>query len=194
MHAVFLDRDGVINRERADYVKSWQEFAFLPDALPALARLARLSCPIVVVTNQSAIGRGLTSDAAVADIHRRMCTAVAAAGGRIDAVYVCPHRPDAGCACRKPRPGLLQQAAADLGLVLTECLLIGDSISDLQAAHAVGAAALLVRSGRQGPQLAALIAAEVKRHASLTGVPLLPTLAEAVDLLLAQADGRPPPY
>ena len=147
--AVFLDRDGVINRERSDYVKSWTEFEFLPHALPALARLATLDCPILVASNQSAIGRGLVTSETIADIHKRLSIRVVKEGGRIDGFYVCPHRPDEGCNCRKPRPGLLLQAAQELNLDLSRCVFVGDSITDLRAAEAAGCECILVRSGRR---------------------------------------------
>jgi D-glycero-D-manno-heptose 1,7-bisphosphate phosphatase len=105
---VFLDRDGVINRNRIDHVKSWSEFEFLPGALEALKRLAGLDLPVVVVTNQAAIGRGLIDAAEVDEIHRRMIEAVRLFGGRIDAVLCCPHRPDEGCECRKPKPVIVR--------------------------------------------------------------------------------------
>jgi D-glycero-D-manno-heptose 1,7-bisphosphate phosphatase len=176
--AVFLDRDGVIIANRADYVKSLAEVQFLPGALAALARLAASPARIVIVTNQSAIGRGLVSAAIADTISHHVVQQVAAAGGRIDGVYVCPHTPDAGCACRKPRPGLLLRAAAELGLDLPASTLIGDAVSDLRAAHAAGAGAILVRTGLgQARDLAA---------AGLSGVPVVDDLAAAVEHLLAQ--------
>lgn len=146
--AIFLDRDGVINRNRADYVKDWQEFEFLPHALDGIRVLAALGVPIIVITNQSIIGRGLVTTAVVDSIHQRMQQAVAQAGGRIDAVYYCPHRPDAGCSCRKPQPGLLLQASRDMSLDLTHSYLIGDAESDIQTAIGVGCMPIFVKSGR----------------------------------------------
>jgi D-glycero-D-manno-heptose 1,7-bisphosphate phosphatase len=151
--AIFLDRDGVINANRADYVKRWAEFCFLPGALTALQTLATLGWPIVVITNQSAIGRGLVTQAAVEQIHQRMIDAIHAAGGRIDALFYCAHHPEDGCDCRKPRPGLLHQAQARLQIDLARSILIGDAVSDLQAAQAVGAFPVLVKSGRGWSQL-----------------------------------------
>jgi D-glycero-D-manno-heptose 1,7-bisphosphate phosphatase len=145
--AVFLDRDGVINRDRPDYVKSWEEFEFLPGALEALRLLALGPRRIIVVSNQSAIGRGLVSREDVDRIHARMTEAVRGAGGRIDAIYYCPHRPDEGCPCRKPRPGLLRKAARELGLDLPGSLLIGDDLQDLETAVAAGVRPVLVRTG-----------------------------------------------
>ena len=145
--AVFLDRDGVISRDRADYVKCWAEFEFLPGALEALRLLAQMRYRVVIVTNQSAIGRGLVSQITVDEIHQRMLEAITKAGGRIDAVYYCPHAPDAGCDCRKPNPGLIIRAAEELDLALSASWLIGDSVRDIEAALAAKVKAILVRTG-----------------------------------------------
>jgi D-glycero-D-manno-heptose 1,7-bisphosphate phosphatase len=151
--AIFLDRDGVINANRADYVKSWGEFEFLPGALDAIRALSALDWPIIVVTNQSAVGRGLITRQAVEDIHQRMLEAVTRAGGRITEVRYCPHRPDEGCPCRKPAPGMLLGAARKWGLDLHRSVLVGDAMSDILAAQAAGAAAILVQTGRGPGQL-----------------------------------------
>ncbi len=145
--AVFLDRDGVINENRPGYVKNWAEVRILPGALAALRALARLDRPIVVISNQSAIGRGLTTAEAVDDIHERLAREVETAGGRIDAFYYCPHTPDEGCSCRKPAPGLLLQAAQELDLDLARSYLVGDAVGDIQAALAVGCSPILVKTG-----------------------------------------------
>jgi D-glycero-D-manno-heptose 1,7-bisphosphate phosphatase len=146
--AIFIDRDGVINRNRHDYVKSWAEFTFLPCSLEALCLLGGLDWPVVIISNQSAIGRGLVAAETVAEINLRMVAEIHRAGGRINGVYVCPHRPDERCACRKPRPGLLQQASRELGLAMQRSYLIGDAESDILAAVAVSAQPILVLSGR----------------------------------------------
>ncbi|RIK39974.1 MAG: D-glycero-beta-D-manno-heptose-1,7-bisphosphate 7-phosphatase [Chloroflexi bacterium] len=161
MSGIFLDRDGVINCERADYVKRWDEFEFLPAVLPALRSLARLDLPILVISNQSAIGRGLSSRATVDAIHQQARQLIQRAGGRIDGFFVCPHRPDEGCGCRKPKPGLLFQAAAAFGFALADTIFIGDALTDYQAAMAAGCRPLLVRSGRQGAQLSTLLGNDV---------------------------------
>ena len=146
--AVLLDRDGVINRNRSDYCKSWSEFEFLDGALSALARLAQTGFRVIVVTNQSPVGRGMMTRAQVDDIHRQMIEQVNAAGGRIDAVYYCPHRPEAGCACRKPRPGLLLKAGKEHQLDLAASFMVGDSLEDMRAGLEAGCISLLVRTGR----------------------------------------------
>ena len=175
--AVFLDRDGVINRERADYVKSWEEFEFLPGVLPALQRLATLNSPILVISNQSAIGRGLVTSATVNAIHQAAQAKIAAAGGRIDGFFVCPHRPEEACACRKPKPGLLFQAAKRFALDLSQSVFIGDALTDFQAAEAAGCQSILVESGLQGAQLRKLCIDKPAARIALN-------LAAAVDLIL----------
>ncbi len=144
---IFLDRDGVINRLRLDYVKSWKEFQFLPGVLQAIRRLARTEYPIVVITNQSAIGRGMTTQENVQDIHRHMEEAINVAGGRLDGIYYCPHVPEHGCDCRKPRPGLVLQAAEDLNLDLGASWIVGDNHCDIEVAREVGAHPVLVKTG-----------------------------------------------
>src|SRR5512133_3041926 len=156
MPAVFLDRDGVINENRCDHVKSWDEFVFLPGVLEALRRLSELERPVVVVSNQAIIGRGVTSREVVDEIGRRMVEAVCAHGGRIDAVLYCPHRPEEGCRCRKPQPGLLTDAAGQMGLDLGASYLVGDAESDLGAARAAGCRPILVTTGRGAAELAAM--------------------------------------
>lgn len=174
VEAVFLDRDGTLNVERADYVKSIDELVLLPGALDALARLATFNLPVILITNQSAIGRGIVSHRQVERIHHHLCAQVQAAQGRIDAIYLCPHHPDAGCDCRKPRPGLLLTAANEWQLDLARCVLIGDSIADLQAARAAGCRPLLVRTGRQAQHLAELARRD-------PGLMLVDDLSAAVD-------------
>jgi histidinol-phosphate phosphatase family protein len=151
--AVFLDRDGVICRNRDDYVKSWEEFVLLPGAREALARLARSSLHVVIVTNQSAVNRGIISAATVEEIHTRMTDTIEAAGGRVDLVKYCPHRPDEGCDCRKPRPGMLLAAAEELQINLRQSYLVGDARSDVQAGQTVGCRCYLVLTGRGRDQL-----------------------------------------
>jgi len=179
VQAILLDRDGVINRERADYVKQWTEFEFLPGVLDALRSLAALATPILVISNQSAIGRGLVSQTTVNEIHHYACQMIEHAGGRIDGFFICPHHPDEACACRKPEPGLLFQAAKAFDLCLAECVFVGDSITDYQAARAAGCQAILVESGRQGAQLHELLGAPAD-------VKIVKDLAAAVRLITAK--------
>jgi D-glycero-D-manno-heptose 1,7-bisphosphate phosphatase len=137
----------VINRDRPDYVKSWEEFEFLPGALEALRQLAAKPQWVIVVSNQSCVGRGLMTRQAMDEIHDLMKKSVRRAGGRIDAVYVCPHRREDNCACRKPRPGLILDAAQTFAINLRASRLIGDDLRDLECAAAAGVQPVLVRSG-----------------------------------------------
>ncbi len=145
--AIFLDRDGVINALRPGHVTSWEAFQFLPGALAAIRQLSLLDLPIVVATNQSAVGRGLLSADGLAEIHRRMVAQVERAGGRIDLIVHCPHMPEDECMCRKPEPGLFQEAAERLNVKLTGSYFVGDTPSDLSAAQQLGMKFVLVRSG-----------------------------------------------
>jgi len=151
--AIFIDRDGVICHNQDDHVKSWKEFVFLPGVLEALARLARLDLYIIVTTNQAIINRHMVPVEVVEDIHAHMVRAIEAAGGRIDRVMYCPHRPDEHCVCRKPQPGLLLMAAEELRLDLSSSYLIGDAETDMQAARAVACHRYLVLTGRGQRQL-----------------------------------------
>ena len=154
MHpAVFLDRDGVINENRDDYVKSWGEFVFLSGVFAPLRQLAESRLAVVVISNQSAVGRGLISRMELDDINRRMTQEIERHGGRVDAVYYCPHHPAAGCDCRKPRPGLILQAAAHLDLDLSHSFLVGDACSDVEAALTAGCQPVLVLTGLGREQL-----------------------------------------
>ena len=147
MPAVLLDRDGVINENRDSYVTRWQDFRFLPGSLEAMAALRSLGLRLAVVTNQSAVGRGLLTRQELDEIHRRMQAECASRGAAIEGVFACLHAPWDGCDCRKPRPGLLLSAMAELGEPPEACVAIGDSLGDLQAAEAVGLPFVLVRTG-----------------------------------------------
>jgi len=151
VNAVFLDRDGVINRKAPDgeYVTRWSEFQFLPGALDGLRLLAESNLPVIVATNQRGIALGAMTEQDLADIHHRMSERISAAGGRIDAIYHCPH--DGGCECRKPLPGLFLRAAREHGLVLGEAAVVGDRLSDMEAAAAIGATRVLVSPEAEAP-------------------------------------------
>lgn len=153
MTTIFLDRDGVINENRPDYVKSWSEFRFLPGALEAIAKLSRAGHRIVVCTNQAGVARGCLSAKTVDEIHRRMLAQVVKAGGRIEKVYYCPHGKDERCLCRKPRPGMLLRARQELSLDLTNAVFVGDSITDIRAGLAAGVQTILVLTGLGVDQL-----------------------------------------
>lgn len=152
--AVFLDRDGTLI-EDADYLVRPEQVRLIPGAAAAVRRLNERGIPVVVVTNQSAIARGMATEADLARVHEWLTATLAAAGARLDGIYYCPHHPDFGaapyrraCACRKPLPGLLLQAADELGLDLAASAMIGDSLRDLEAGVAAGCGSLLlVRTG-----------------------------------------------
>jgi D-glycero-D-manno-heptose 1,7-bisphosphate phosphatase len=155
--AIFLDRDGVIIENRPDYIKSKDEIVPIPGALEALSHIRNYPAKIVIITNQSAIGRGIISLDEAQSINRHVLELIEKAGGRIDGLYMCPHAPADACPCRKPLPGLLIQAAEDLYIDLTQSTLIGDAVSDLQAGRSAGLLKLaLVRTGRGGEQEALL--------------------------------------
>ena len=151
--AIFLDRDGVIIENRPNYVRSWDDVFIYPQVLDALARASRSNYKIIIVTNQSVVGRGFISLEEAEMINRRLVNVIEEAGGRVDGVFMCPHHPDEWCACRKPKPGLLLKAAKSLSLDLSTSILIGDALSDLEAGKAAGISKLvLVRTGRGATQ------------------------------------------
>jgi D-glycero-D-manno-heptose 1,7-bisphosphate phosphatase len=151
--AVFLDRDGTL-LEEAGYVDRLERLVFFPFSIDAVRLLNRGGFAVVVVTNQSGVGRGLYREEFVHQAHELISRRTAEGGARIDAFYYCPHHPSAEieeyrreCDCRKPAPGMLRQAAADLGLDLSRSYAVGDKATDIQAARAAGATGLLVRTG-----------------------------------------------
>lgn len=148
MKLVILDRDGVINQDSAAYIKSPREWKPIPGSLDAIARLTQAGYHVVVATNQSGIGRGLFEMATLNAIHDKMHLAVGQAGGRIDAVFYCPHAQEADCDCRKPKPGLLEEIGRRFGASLKDVPSVGDSLRDLQAAITVGAKPILVLTGK----------------------------------------------
>lgn len=150
MKLIILDRDGTINEDRDDFVKSDEEWEPLPGALEAIARLHHAGYHIVLATNQSGLGRGLFDMGTLNAIHLKMNVALAKVGGRIDAVFFCPHTPDEVCECRKPLPGLFTRIGERYGVELTGVPAAGDSLRDLQAAAAAGCAPHLVRTGKAG--------------------------------------------
>jgi len=147
--AVFIDRDGTINRE-VEYLSKLEDFEFLPNSLEAIKKLSQSEYKIIVVTNQSAVARGLLGEKELERIHRHMVRQASVNGGRIDAVYYCPHHPDDNCQCRKPRCQLLKKAAADLGLNLKESYVVGDSTQDIQTGKNAGCKTILVKTGYGG--------------------------------------------
>ena len=152
---IVLDRDGVINHDSDHFIKSPEEWRAIPGSLEAIARLNQAGYRVVVATNQSGVGRGLFGMTMLTSIHEKMFKALAQAGGRIDAVFYCPHAADSQCDCRKPKPGMLEAIASRFGVELTDVPAVGDGLRDLQAAHAVGARPMLVLTGKGEKTLAA---------------------------------------
>ncbi len=144
--AVFLDRDGTIN-EQMGYINHESRFQLLPGSAAAIKRLNEAEIPVVVVTNQSGLARGYFSEGLLDRVHERMAEELALQGAHIDAVYICPHHPEAKCDCRKPLIGLFTRAAADMGLDLPKSYVVGDCWSDLKSAASCGATGILVLTG-----------------------------------------------
>jgi D-glycero-D-manno-heptose 1,7-bisphosphate phosphatase len=148
MKLVILDRDGVINFDSDAYIKRPEEWKAIPGSLEAIALLTQAGYHVAVATNQAGVGRGLFEMATLNAIHDKMHRAVGLAGGRIDAVFYCPHAQEMDCSCRKPKPGLLEEISRRFGASLAGVPSIGDSLRDLQAAAAVGAQPVLVLTGK----------------------------------------------
>ncbi|MDP3042506.1 MAG: D-glycero-beta-D-manno-heptose 1,7-bisphosphate 7-phosphatase [Candidatus Omnitrophota bacterium] len=151
MKVVFLDRDGVINKYPGDrrYVTSLKKFRFLPRAKEAIALLSGAGFKVFVVSNQAGVGKGIYSQKTLDAITVKMLMDINEAGGRIDQVYYCTHRKEAGCLCRKPKPGLLKQAAREFKVNLKKAYFVGDTIRDVLTAQAVGAKSILILSGKE---------------------------------------------
>lgn len=145
---VFLDRDGVINRDSPDYVKSWSEFEFLPGSIEAIRNLSVSGFTTMLITNQSAVNRRLISHTELQTIHTRMKAALKRRDGHIRDIFFCPHRPDERCACRKPKPGLIHQAQSKYRIDLSQSFMVGDNAKDIECARNAGCGcAILVQSG-----------------------------------------------
>ena len=145
---VFLDRDGTINRDSPDYIKSRGEFKFLPGSLDAIQKLTRSGFTTIVITNQSAVPRKLISLKELEAVHQLMIAAAARHGGEIKDIFYCPHLPEGGCDCRKPEPGLLYQARDKYAIDLSAAVMVGDSTRDIECARRAGCGkAVLVQSG-----------------------------------------------
>jgi len=176
--ALFLDRDGVFIENRANYVRRWEDVEFFPQALAALARIREIPYKIIVVTNQSAVGRGLMSLETAVQLNNRILEVVRRENGRIDASYLCPAKPGTDDPCRKPRPGMLLQAAQEHNLDLSRSYMIGDALTDIQAGQAAGVKqAILLLTGRGLAQSELPLAKDLPPYA------IFPTLADAFDHL-----------
>lgn len=177
---ILLDRDGVINQDSPDYVKHVDEWHEIPGSLEAIARLKRAGLMVAVCSNQSGLARGLFGADALNDIHRELAARLARRGARLDGLRVCPHGPDEGCRCRKPRPGMLLDTLEDLSVPAAEALFVGDSARDQAAAAAAGCGFALVLTGNGAGHAAAAQAAGA--------VWVGPDLAAFADWLLGDRD------
>jgi len=176
---IFLDRDGVLNEDSPQFITAPDQWHPIPGSLEAVAALSQAGYRIAIVTNQSAIARGLLDEPGLEAIHSKLRGEVESHGGRIDAILHCPHAPDAGCSCRKPAPGLIEAASAALRVDPRGAPLVGDRLSDLEAARRAGCRPLLVRSGRLTPTELQGVAGE--------GVGVYRDLAAVAEVLLASA-------
>lgn len=173
---IILDRDGVINFESGDYIKTPDEWEPIPGSLDAITRLTQAGHQVVIMTNQSGVGRGLYSEEMLSQIHAKLFQALAALGGCIEKVYYCPHHPDDVCDCRKPKPGMLKQIQQDFNVDLKHCLLIGDSWRDMQAAQTMQCPCWLVKTGNGQDLIDGGIIPD--------GFPVYDSLSAAVDNIL----------
>ncbi|MBW3568474.1 MAG: D-glycero-beta-D-manno-heptose 1,7-bisphosphate 7-phosphatase [Proteobacteria bacterium] len=178
MKVLVLDRDGVINADSPEYIKSPEEWHPLPGSVDAIARASRAGYTVAVASNQSGVGRGYFDIDTLSAIHDRMIETVEAAGGRIDLIVFCPHAPDEGCECRKPKAGLLRRIESELSVALAGSWMVGDSMKDIAAARVVDMQPVLVRTGN---------GADVERELEeSSGVLVFDDLASAVDRLLEE--------
>ena len=182
MKLVILDRDGVINHDSDQFIKSPDEWTPLPGSLGAIALLNQNGYRVAVATNQSGIARGLFDMHALNAMHAKMHKALAAVGGRVDAVFFCPHLPEDACDCRKPKPGLFIRIAERFGLPMADAPMIGDSHRDLEAGAAAGCPTILVRTGKGEATLA--------RGNLPAGTLVFDDLAAAAQHLVAQPPTR----
>jgi len=178
MKLIILDRDGVINEDSDNYIKSPEEFIPIPGSIDAIARLHRAGYRIAVATNQSGIARGYFDIEMLNRMHEKLLRLLQAQGGQIDGIFYCPHGPEDNCACRKPKPGLLQEIHKRFNVNMSRVYAVGDSLRDLQAAQAIGARPILVQTGK-GERT-------IKQGDGLGGIPIYKDLATFVDELLAQ--------
>jgi D-glycero-D-manno-heptose 1,7-bisphosphate phosphatase len=178
---VFLDRDGVIIEDREDYVRSWDDVTFISSSFSAIRQLTEAGLPVVLVTNQSAVGRGIITSEFVEETHARLAAEMEAQGANFAGVYFCPHHPDAGCNCRKPLPGLLKQASVDLGLDLAQAVMVGDSLRDIAAVEAVGGRGILVRTGKGEKECARLA---LSHEPAVSPIAVVNDIGDAVDFIL----------
>lgn len=178
MNTIILDRDGVINQDSDAYIKTPDEWIPIPGSLEAIARLSQAGYQVVVATNQSGLARGLFDQATLDAIHQKMESAIEGHGGRLDGIYYCPHGPDDGCSCRKPKSGLLQQIGQEQGIDPNKTVMVGDSLRDLRAATTFGISSVLVLTGNGAKTL--------KQIGQEQPLDVYQNLADFVETLLAK--------
>lgn len=181
---VVLDRDGVINEDRVDYVKSIEEWVTIPGSLEAIAKLNQHGWKVVLMTNQSGIGKGIYSDETLKKVHNHMEQLLGSHHGHIEKIYYCPHHPDDDCLCRKPRPGMLQKISQDFAIDGSQTYVVGDAIRDIEAAVSAGFKPILVETGK-GKQTFS------QHRDALKDVKKVVDLATAVDFILSADDHNP---
>ncbi len=182
MKLIILDRDGVINGDSPDYVKTASQWHPLPGSLEAITRLSQSGYRVVVASNQAGLARRLFDFDALAAMHEKFLRLLSELGGHVDGIFFCPHGPDDGCGCRKPQPGLLHDIARRYQIDLAGVPLVGDSLRDIQAARAAGACPILVRTGN-GQRT------ERENAADLAGVAVYDDLAAVADSMLGVTGG-----
>lgn len=178
MPFIILDRDGVINYDSDEYIKSPAEWRPIPGSLEAIAQLNRYGFRVLVATNQSGIARGYYDLAVLDQIHEKLMQELAAVGGFVEEIFFCPHHPEEKCHCRKPNPGLLEQIKGKYAINLHKTFFIGDSIGDIQAAQKAGCNPILVLTGNGQ--------ATLEKYPELVHVPKFADLASAVDYVVMQ--------
>lgn len=183
MALVVLDRDGVINEDSDDYIRSLDDWHPVPGSIQAIAELTRAGYRVAIATNQSGLGRGYFDLDTLESIHSHLRELVEEAGGQIAGIFYCPHLPDAGCDCRKPATGLLQAIERELGESPRNCHFIGDSLKDLQAARAYNCRPVLVRTGK-GQGTAASLQSSPADLDNPGDIPVYADLASAVAAIL----------
>ena len=180
-NVAFLDRDGVINRDSADYIKHWSEFEFLPKSLEALKKLKQNGFTTIVITNQSVINRKMVSREGLRHIHTRMKACVQSSGGEITDIFFCPHTPEDRCHCRKPKPGLIDQAKKRYRIDLSTAVMVGDSAKDIECARNAGCRyALLVETGN------GIQAEKILKEKAIHPDHVAPDLFNAVDWIITR--------
>lgn len=174
---IILDRDGVINFDSDEYIKSPEEWQAIPGSLAAIAALNRAGYKVLIATNQSGVARGYYDLATLERIHEKMCAELAEENGVIEKIFFCPHHPNEGCLCRKPKSGMLKQMAAHYPINWADCYFVGDSQSDIAVAEAMGCKPILVKTGKGERTLA--------KHPELAQLPVFANLAAAVKFILS---------